>query len=149
MPYKIVQTKEDGKDFVTIVPSRWEKDGMLKWPPKKDGKARELYQKLMKNADSSAPDGWNSVKCRLKREFETYAQAKLEWKSMSDKSDTSDTDVMPPPYTHKIPSKRKVKNRETIGRNQPNDYTGIVRCKFKLIGSVSRVSNEFYFLSSD
>lgn len=129
MPYKVVQTKENGREFLSVVPAGWEKDGFVKWPSKNcDTKTKALYKNLMADVASVPPDDWISVKCRLKRSCETYAEAKLEWKCMSDKSDTEQSDPMPPPKTDKIPTpKRDVKNRQHIGRSDANDYNEMVR----------------------
>lgn len=148
MPYKVVQSKENDCEFLSVVPSRWENNGYVKWPAKGcDSKTKSLYKRLMTDGDSTPPDDWNSVKCRAKREFETYTEAQAEWKCMSDKSDTETSDNMPPPVTKKLPSKRCVKNREHIGRDKVNDYTAAVGFFFFFFGRV-RVSNAhfvFYF----
>lgn len=130
MPYKIVQTKEAGRDLLSIVPSAWVSNGFVKWPDTKcDSNAKKEYRKRLMDGNSLPHEDWIEVKCRFKRELETYELAKKEWNSMSDKSDTSDaSDFMPPPETNNLPIKRPVKNREFIGRAPETDYyTQVVR----------------------
>ena len=35
MPFKIIQTIEDGEMCLCVVPVGWESDGVLRWPKKK------------------------------------------------------------------------------------------------------------------
>lgn len=125
MSFKVVQTRESGKNLLTIVPHLWEKDGYVKWPkgghqiPLKDFKAMTI------DCNSAPCAEWATVKCRLKRSNLKYEEAVAETKSMSDESDTDGfSDSMPPP---KLPIKRKVIGREIIGRTIADDFSGIVR----------------------
>ena len=62
MPFKIVQTNEDGEQCLTVVPSGWEREGILSWP-KTTGAA-----KLAKNANSLPTLKWHRILCSNKRE---------------------------------------------------------------------------------
>ncbi|KAJ8729031.1 hypothetical protein PYW07_006727 [Mythimna separata] len=97
MPYKIVQTIERGKTILVIVPSLWEENGNLWWPPKK------TQYKLMKD-EQSKPDKkeWKLMDCILKRNnILTYQQAEAELSIMEDNSDTdvNDTGMVAPRTT--------------------------------------------------
>lgn len=123
MPFKIVQTKERGEILLSVVPSRWELDGVLKWP--RSGTIKPSTFHSMQQDENSVPStDWIEVKCRLKRQYPTYDEAKSYSKQMSDQSDTEESDHMPPPAS--IPLKRKVINREIIGRIPANDYSDVV-----------------------
>lgn len=100
MPFKIVQTKENGEHLLTVVPSRWELDGILKRLVSRTLSVQTFER--MQQGENSVP----SVKCRLKRQYSTYKEAKSVSKKMSDESDTEGSDRMPPP-TVTIPLKRK------------------------------------------
>lgn len=98
MPYKIVQTREKGQTILVIIPSLWEKNGSLWWPPKK------TQNKLIKD-EQSKPDKteWKLMDCILKRNnLRTYQLAEAELSIMEGNSDTdlNDTvDMAAPPTT--------------------------------------------------
>ncbi|KAJ3664549.1 hypothetical protein Zmor_000107 [Zophobas morio] len=72
MPFKIVQTIEGGRFYFSIVPSKWEKDGLLRWPPK------SLLVKLAHVENSSPEEKWETVNCVMKRELLTKEEAERE-----------------------------------------------------------------------
>lgn len=86
MPFKIVETIERGKPQLSIVPSCWEKKGLLRWPPKK-----YPINKLVTNENSIPQADWLTIKCVLKRtSILSYSRAEEEIDMMAQYSDTSD-----------------------------------------------------------
>lgn len=81
MPYKIVQTIENGKALLTAVPSQWEKEGVLQWPKKK-------FEKLRKNEESLPNEKWIMMNCIVKRTNLTLQEAEDEINDMCKNSDT-------------------------------------------------------------
>lgn len=81
--FKIVQTTENGLTKLTVVPSGWEKNGVLYWP---------TSSKCDISDSSSKPDSkWKQFPCQLKRTgFITYQQANEELDAMAAQSDTDD-----------------------------------------------------------
>lgn len=125
MPFKIVQTKEKSGILLSIVPDRWELDGVLKWP--QHGKIKPTSLASMQRDEKSVPaNDWMELKCRLKRQCATYEDALRQTREMSEASDTDGTDhSMPPPTL--LPKKRNMVNRNTIGRQPASDsYSGMV-----------------------
>lgn len=55
MPFKVVQTLEDGDIYVTFCPDQWESDGKLLWP-----QSLLEGEKLKKKEDSQPQNGWQS-----------------------------------------------------------------------------------------
>lgn len=96
MPYKIVQTREKGQTKLAIIPTSWEKNGKLWWPPKK------LEYRLTKD-EQSKPDKkeWTLMDCILKRNnIQTYEHANAELLTMEENSDTDFNDTyMVAPHT--------------------------------------------------
>lgn len=86
MPYKIVNTIERGKAVLTCVPSNWEKNGTLFWPPKGQEKLRHI--------ESSVPElNWKPFNCIVKRRnIGTVFQAEHEINMMCAASETDDTE---------------------------------------------------------
>uniref|UniRef100_A0A182VVL9 DUF4806 domain-containing protein n=1 Tax=Anopheles minimus TaxID=112268 RepID=A0A182VVL9_9DIPT len=82
MPYKIVQTIEGGETCLSVVPSRWEQEGVLFWPKK------NLVAKLSLEEDSIPTNKWEKINCIKKREFKTRAEAYEELEKMEMKTDT-------------------------------------------------------------
>lgn len=83
MPFKIVQTIEDGETCLSVVPAKWETNGMLFWPK------RHLFEKFSRN-EESIPDKkkWEQMKCVKKREFHSRKEAEAELERMEQVSDT-------------------------------------------------------------
>lgn len=83
MPFKIVQTIEDGENCLSVVPAKWECNGVLFWPKKCH------FGKLSRNGES-LPDEkkWERMNCVKKREYETRKEAEAELERMEEKSDT-------------------------------------------------------------
>ncbi|XP_055551631.1 uncharacterized protein LOC129733991 isoform X4 [Wyeomyia smithii] len=87
MPFKIVQTCEDGTQCLTVVPSGLECDGILYWPSTANTNA-----KLIRNEYSIRTVKWQQIPCTRKREFRTQAEAEAELAKMET---FSDTDTLP------------------------------------------------------
>lgn len=128
MSFKIVSTREKGKDFLSVVPHLWENNGVLKWPEAKQ--ISEAAFKAMSVDGSSQPMvDWKAHQCTLKRHsLPTYKEAVEISKKMGFNSDTdasSHTDE-----STALPNKRKVLNRNVIGRAPDVDFTNMV-CIYK------------------
>ncbi|XP_055550468.1 uncharacterized protein LOC129732984 [Wyeomyia smithii] len=90
MPYKIVQTIEAGEACLSVVPSKWEANGILYWPKK------HLVAKLSLEEESAPTDKWETFNCIKKREFTSHAEACNEMQKMEEKSDTEmETESLP------------------------------------------------------
>ncbi|KXJ79636.1 hypothetical protein RP20_CCG000151 [Aedes albopictus] len=81
MPFKIVQTLEDGEQCLCIVPSAWEHDGTLWWPKK------TTAAKLMRDENSKPTSKWQRMQCTRKREYRTLLEAEVELQRMEAISD--------------------------------------------------------------
>lgn len=105
--FKIVQTSNKGKFELCAIPSAWEQNGTLKWPPidsKKSKAALKATAKLLEDANSVPRSDWREFKCVLKRtNIPTSEVAEAEIDVMMRESDTScnesHTKRMPPPST--------------------------------------------------
>lgn len=86
LSYKIVQTIENGQTYLSTVPSTWESNGNLKWPPKK------FFAKALRNYLPPESD-WTEFQCTLKQKDLSSDQATEMMKAMSRKSDTDETPV--------------------------------------------------------
>lgn len=85
--YKIVQTNDNGKVTLSAVPTHWEYDGKLFWPP--SAMLKLAYQTL---AMPDENDGWTVMDCVLKRQnIPTYKGALKEMSVMCNNSDTDET----------------------------------------------------------
>lgn len=87
MSFKIVATRENGKDFLSIVPYQWEKDGLMKWPTAGQIKQKAFLQMLL-DGNSIPQEHWISYKCICKRRNLSYDCALTESKRMGLESDT-------------------------------------------------------------
>lgn len=125
MAFKIVQTKEKGKNLLTIVPHLWESNEKIKWPCKSGQITAKEFKQMLLDKNSIPSGDWIEVKCRLKRDNLSYEQAVAETKVMSDQSDTEASDSMPPP-SKPLPARRKVLDRENIGRPVALDFSSFV-----------------------
>lgn len=115
VPYfKVVQTSSKGKFELCAVPSAWECNGILKWPPMDNNKKATInaITKLMQNASSVPGQNWKEFRCVLKRtNLLTMEDAEAQIDAMTNESDTSsnesDTKKMPPPTTSSRRPKRQ------------------------------------------
>lgn len=83
MPFKIVQTLERGRTFLSCVPRTWETANVLLWP-------RKGSKKLQKNENSIPGEDWISTYCQLKRSDLSYEEAQTELVRMQRESDTEE-----------------------------------------------------------
>lgn len=83
MPYKIVQTIENGKICLSVIPNNWEKEGTLSWPPRSEASS-------MLDENSVPGKNWSSFPCIVKRTCNTYKAARLELKTMENETDTEE-----------------------------------------------------------
>ncbi|XP_063635192.1 uncharacterized protein LOC134805937 [Cydia splendana] len=84
MPFKIVQTLERGGYRLTVVPSLWESNNILRWPPKSKNILR-----VIKDESSKPGTDWEKMKCNVKRrQLSSYAQAEMELEIMERQSET-------------------------------------------------------------
>lgn len=88
MPFKIVQTVEGNKMLLSIVPSHWERNGILSWPKNSNVDVRD-------DSAANRPDeSFLKFQCVTKRtNLEFYELAEGIVKTMTEKSDTNDRDV--------------------------------------------------------
>lgn len=84
MAFKIVQTTEEAETCLSIVPSTWEDNGILKWPNKP-----KLAEKLSHKENSQPYSTWDKLICIKKREFQKRKkEAENEVRLMEAHSDT-------------------------------------------------------------
>lgn len=64
MPFKIVSYIENGEVFVNAVPSNWEKENMLYWPPTNN----LVIEGRLRKDENSIPDEttWSIRPCKVK-----------------------------------------------------------------------------------
>lgn len=88
--FKIVQTKDSsGADELSVVPSAWEKEGFLLWPPLEKISKTDIL-KMLKCADSVPQADWISYPAKVKRTgIDSYKSANKILTNMMDKSDSS------------------------------------------------------------
>lgn len=92
--YKIVETIEHDEALLSIAPAMWENDGKLMWPPSGKVPTKKL-KKTPLIPPGTAEDGWTELDCTVERSYiPTYIQAQNVMREMSDKSGTSDADVI-------------------------------------------------------
>lgn len=91
MPFKIVQTRENNQNVLTVVPSNWEKDGVLFWPRKMN------ETKLIHNECSIPGPDWKTMRCRTKRVMQYLEEANAELERMEQISDTENEYDSPAP----------------------------------------------------
>lgn len=86
MPFKIIQTIENGNIVLTCVPHQWESNGVLYWPRKQ---IKSHTSKLQKDENSQPDDTWKQINCAVKRrDIKTYQDAMNEIDIMSNNSET-------------------------------------------------------------
>lgn len=85
MTFKIVQTVENGRKLLTIVPHHWEQMGTLFWPRKSTVNAQD-------DSDSNKPDDKaHKYRCIVKRQnLQTYDEAENILDVMQQQSDSDD-----------------------------------------------------------
>lgn len=82
--YKIIQTVENGKPQLCIVPESWEMNGILFWPKSK-------ADKLVKDPQSMPGQGWFEMPCQCKRKMLSSMElAEQELKKMLQSQDTGE-----------------------------------------------------------
>lgn len=86
MPFKVVQTIEDGNFCLCVVPSGWEINGKLYWPNNAN------VTKLLKDEKSLPTDNWIPMNCIKKREFNKRVDAEKEAERMEQVEDTEQED---------------------------------------------------------
>lgn len=106
MPFKIVQTYEDGEQCLSIVPSGWEIDGILWWP------STTSAAKLIQNEHSLPTSKWKRMQCVKKREYRTKLEADAELAIMETNTDTEAEERM-----NAVPSSSSKKQRKEITSN--------------------------------
>ena len=62
MSFKIVKTIENGSVRLSIVPDKWEQEGILFWPPK----TTKYSDKLIKDPNSVPSIDWQMMHCSVK-----------------------------------------------------------------------------------
>lgn len=121
--FKIVSTRAKGKFFLSVVPHKWENNGVLKWPEGSQISAVAFKAMLMDGTSQPMVD-WKEHTCTLKRHsLLTYNEAVQLSKTMGFESDT---DASSHTETAALPNKRKVVNRMSIGRVGDVDFTNVV-----------------------
>lgn len=106
MPFKIVQTVENGELCLCVVPALWEQNGILSWPKKM------AVARLCLDENSCPNSNWEKMNCVLKRELCSYAAAHKELDRMESIPDTEADDVgVVPSKPRKV--RRKNENKKT------------------------------------
>ncbi|XP_058836255.1 uncharacterized protein LOC131692899 isoform X2 [Topomyia yanbarensis] len=120
MSFKILQTMEEGEQCLCIVPSAWEKDGILWWP-KATGAA-----KLLRDEYSHPTSKWQQMVCIQKREYRTLLEAESELERMEALSDTETEEMVSfkNSCTRRVAPKTSMKHflKDFNGILQPADY---------------------------
>ncbi|KXJ74301.1 hypothetical protein RP20_CCG013987 [Aedes albopictus] len=104
MPFKIVQTVENGELCLCVVPAQWEQNGVLSWPKKM------AVARLCRDENSYPSSNWEKINCVLKRELPSYASASQEMERMESVPDTEVDDEAA------VPSKAKKQRRKNETR---------------------------------
>lgn len=137
MSFKILQTNEQNKDYLSIVPHLWEVNGFVKWPAKSQMNTKSFIP-LVKNPDSVPDANWTSHKCVVKRrDVATYELAEIQVDQMSDQTDSSEVDSLNMPAPSRDVIKRRSVMRDKTKRNVSLDFSSLVT-KFNFL-HLSRV----------
>lgn len=112
--FKIVETIENNRKELTIVPAQWENDrGILYFP-------RRFASKLQREADSAPEPNWLTLPCKVKRKFlPSFETAEEELNQMVDVDDTDKDDqarMLPIPRKRArvlLPKKKSNTNNDT------------------------------------
>lgn len=84
--FKIVKTLEDDGVFFTIVPEKWEKNGLLYWPP---GKNTVKLEKMRRDRFSEPQSTWLGTPCEVRRSgIPSFVEAMRQEKEIIACSDT-------------------------------------------------------------
>ena len=113
MPFKIVQTIEEGVATLSVVPALWEAQGRLRWPPR----TTKYPIQLVKHENSRPGPGWDTLKCTLKRNnIRTYEDANSELTLMEQNMDTDneENDCMNFLVTSKTCRAKRNKSKENL-----------------------------------
>lgn len=138
MSFKIAQTNEKGKLNLCVVPTGWESDGILWWPPAKSKMNNSTFLKMQCDGTSQPEADWVKVNCIIKRkDILSFAAASKECQymiSMSDTNSSSDeadaSKIMPPPEPPGKKRKLAGSSRKTIGRAPATNFDKMVRIAF-------------------
>lgn len=122
--FKIVQTREAGKckPSLSLVPSAFEKNGILYWPQNLN--TTDMV-KIIKDANSVPQAGWLELPAKVKRtSIPTWKIGSKILKDMMAQSDTSNTE------NEDIEDKKSRHVRRALLNNFPpkNDYTQMMVC---------------------
>lgn len=131
MPFKIIQTIESGEICLTVVPSGWETNGILRWPKK------HLVGKLSQIEGSIPDENWEKMICVKKREFKTRKQADDELERMETQPDTEVEDIPRPP-----PKKRIRQEERTNKAYKAKDFNRLVEQNMEPEQSHAEISAE-------
>lgn len=111
--FKIIETIEKGERKIAAVPSGWESNGELMWPPP------NKLNKLIKNASrppGTIQEGWKKFSCVVvQSNINSMYEARDRLRNMSDFTETSGNEgsfVCPPAETIKKTSMRSVAARK-------------------------------------
>lgn len=89
--WKIVQTIENNKAFITAVPHQWEQNQVLLWPGHLNPTQR---QHLRKNPGSTSQQTWQQYECTVRcTNIFTFVDALALEKGLSACSDTEAEDM--------------------------------------------------------
>lgn len=104
MPFKVVQTIENGKTVLSAIPSQWEENNLLYWPNNRS-KLRILLQEEFSIPDK---DKWEKLPCTIKRNnLKSIVDAEHEIDVMELISDTEEEEVPQKLYHRKKASATK------------------------------------------
>ena len=87
MPFKIVETIENGNVYLCVIPHCWEDNGTLYWPPGK------YSANSMRKDEASQPnlESWSKQPCTVKRQgIASFSEASKIEERMSQFSDTEE-----------------------------------------------------------
>lgn len=116
--FKIVQTIEGSKLELTIVPTAWECNNVLKWPKKN-------AHKMQKIASSLPESHWFQMKCKVKRNnLPTYEIAENELEKMLEVEDTEQEESVPTKVSER-PSRILIPNRKYENSANQNDFNSL------------------------
>lgn len=86
--FKVVKTVEDGEIFICAVPSTWEMNSILSWPPGLN------IEKLRSNPLSKPRSSWRQISCTVKRDcIQTFGEAVSIEDQLSSFTDTESEEM--------------------------------------------------------
>ncbi|XP_049886767.1 uncharacterized protein LOC126381311 [Pectinophora gossypiella] len=140
MPFKIVQTRENNRSVLTVVPSNWEKDGVLYWPRKLSD------NKQIHNENSTPGTDWKPMSCRTKRVMHSLEEANAEVERMAQISDTENEFDSPTP----TPRPRNKMGTHVLEAVDLNDQIAALNyVDHRSEPSCAKASSASFFQSSD